>query len=105
MKITTREELLNHIAAHKGRAVPLFSAYGEHGIVGDDTIKPHLKISIRPTTHSVTDFLFICDDWLHSLGDRHLDGVNAYNDNWWFTTREEAEAYVEERRKDDDKQD
>lgn len=94
MKITTREELVAHIETHKGRNVPLFTGYGGLQMITDDTVKSHQKISIHHTKHSDSDFLFADGDWLHSLMDRHLDGENTYNDNWWFTTREEAEAYA-----------
>lgn len=96
MKLTTRQELEKHIANHKGRDIPLFSAIGKMhgGIVQDETIKSHRKptIEINPTTE--TPFLFIDGIAFYSLTDRHLNGPQNYNDNWWFTTRAEAEEHV-----------
>lgn len=94
MKITTKEELIAHISAHKGKDVPLFSAIGKLKIVMNDTLKSHHKISIKKPRGS-TEFIYLDDAAIYSLKDRHLLDEQSYNDNWWFTTREEAEAYIQ----------
>lgn len=100
MKITSKEELLAHIEAHKGEDVPLFSAYKGHSFVSNDTIPSHNKITIKKVryydgTDSGHEFLHENEDARHSLHDRHISGTEqTYNDTWWFTTREEAEAYI-----------
>lgn len=100
MKITTKQELLDHINAHKGQNVPLFSALGMHKCIVDDTIKSHHKIEVKQHefkngNKSEFEFLHINGDSQHSLHDRHLSGIEQnYNDNWWFTTRKEAEDYI-----------
>jgi hypothetical protein len=99
MKITTRTQLEAHIEAHKGRNVPLFTAFGEHGFVSDDTLPSHKKIEIKKVHHkdgttSNNEFIHLDGQFHQSLHDRHLEGEQTYNDNWWFTTREEAEVYL-----------
>lgn len=94
MKIETREQLEAHIEAHKGNDVPLFSAFGKHGFTNDDTIKSHRKISIETNPNTGTPFIFLDGNGRYSLRDRHIGETQSYNDNWWFTTEEEAKAYL-----------
>lgn len=98
MKIETREQLEAHIKAHKGKDVPLFTADGKHRFTANDTIKSHRKITIKINPNTETPFVFLDNVPEYSLRDRHLYGKNDYNDNWWFTTEEEAKAYVEVRK-------
>lgn len=95
MKITSKEMLIKHIEEHKGRNVPLFTAYGNHGYVLDDTIKSHHKITIKGNDVSIFDYVYLDDVIVASLHDRHISGTpQNYNDNWWFTTAESAQEYL-----------
>lgn len=95
MKITTKDQLENHIKNHKGKNVPLFSAYAEHGVISDDTISAKRKISIQKSRFTGTLFIHLDGVPRYSLRDRHIDYEQDYNDNWWFTSEDEAIAYVE----------
>lgn len=94
MRIETREQLEAHIEAHKGKDVPLFTAYGEHGFTSDDTLKTHRKITIGNSRETGNPFILLDGESEYSLHDRHIDYDQSYNDNWWFTTEEEAKAYI-----------
>lgn len=96
MKITTLEQLECHIADCKGSNVPLFTAYGGHGFTSDDTIFSSQKISIEPSRCTGTLFIHLDGIARSSLRDRHIGYEHDYNDNWWFTTEEEAKSYVGE---------
>jgi len=98
MKIETREQLEAHIKAHKGKDVPLFTAYGEFGFIREDTLKSNRKISIEINPNTGTPFIFLDGHGRHSLRDRHIGNEQSYNDNWWFTTEEEAKSYLEGRK-------
>lgn len=94
MKITTREQLEAHIKAHKGKDVPLYSSYGDLGFVTNDTIRADREISIRCSQSTGSTFIFIDGVPRYSLKDRHLDGEQTYNNNWWFTKKEAAKEYA-----------
>lgn len=103
MKITTREELVNHIAHYKNqhKDIPLFEGFKfkdeRQSFVRDVTIAAPCEVSITSTITSYGEGGPALMVGLHSVGslnDRHLNGEQDYNDNWWFTTREEAEAHI-----------
>lgn len=94
MKIETRKQLEAHIAEHAGKDVPLFTAFGEFGFISDDTLKSHHKITIENCVATGSPFIHLDGQHYMSLHDRHIDHVQAYNDNWWFTTEEEAQDYL-----------
>lgn len=104
MKITTKAELINHIAKHLSmeKDVPLFCAYslGSKSYVTDTTISKNSIIIIgEKITRGMTpyedfgDFLYVDGKSEGSLRDRNIP-ENTYNEHYWFTTREEAEAHI-----------
>lgn len=103
MKITTREELVNHIAHYKNqnKDIPLFEGYkfsdATQSFVRDVTIPAICDVSISNTITSYGESspaLMVGLQSLGSLYDRHIEKEQNYNDNWWFTTREEAEEHI-----------
>lgn len=99
MKITTREELVEFISNNKGNEyITLYEAYGSIKQVGVINMKSngiHIGKLLHYGVEMEGEFLFHQTDYgydQNSLGDRNIGA--HYNDNWWFTTKEEAEDYI-----------
>jgi hypothetical protein len=101
MKITTREELIAHIALHKEVCVdiPLFEGndYNGNTWVRDVSIPARAEVTIGYPIHGAGEnkfeFLFENGNVKGSLIDRNIP-ENSYNNHWWFTTHEEAEEHI-----------
>ena len=101
MKITTKEELVHHIAHYKevDKSIPLFCAYSlqNRSYITDNTIPYGSSVIIGDEITSfgsdLGGFLYVNGQSFGSLKDRNIP-ENHYNDHWWFTTKEEAEAHI-----------
>lgn len=101
MKITTREELIAHIALHKAvvSEIPLFEGndYNGNRWVVDKTIPARAEVIIGFPIFGHPDptieLLYANGKVIGSLRDRNIP-ENTYNNHWWFTTREEAEEHI-----------
>lgn len=99
MKLTSKQELIDYIAQCKQSHQPimLVSAFPRTQQIEVQSFKStdHFIIGSSIYGHGESDeHLYVNDEAVKSLKDRHLVEPQDYNDNWWFTTKEEAEAYI-----------
>ncbi len=100
MRIETKEQLTAHLLSGNDYNSPvyLYEAIGHCKSIYEVKIFHPREAHIGYPLNMPEDaFLYYKNQygWTKcSLGDRHLNGEQDYNDNWWFTTRESAEEYI-----------